>query len=285
MLAAAAVVFVAFVFGLGVLPIVTSRRRFQRLVSADVRTLFADDVPSVGPGDLRARWDALPAPIRRYLRFAVGDGAPAIRTAYLRHDGFFRTKPHQRWMCIDGEQYFAVGIPGFVWNASVRAAPLVWIEARDCLLSGRGNMLVKLLSTVPIADARGAEIDQGASLRWLAECAWFPYAFVGDSIEWASIDAHRARATLRHDGLPVSAIVDVDDEGRLVELSAHRYADVGHGRTELRPWMGRYDEYGEFSGFRIPTSVEVSWQLGQDRFTYARFRIRTLEYNVTDREG
>src|SRR3972149_6454784 len=31
---------------------------------------------------------------------------------------------------------------------------------------------------------RSAEIDQGASLRWLAECVCFPYGFVGDSIQW-----------------------------------------------------------------------------------------------------
>jgi hypothetical protein len=79
---------------------------------------------------------------------------------------------------IEGEQYFIAAEPGFVWNASVRLVSLLWIEERDRLLSGRGNMLVRLVSLFRIADASGPEIDQGASRRWLAESVRFPYAFV-----------------------------------------------------------------------------------------------------------
>ena len=276
------VTIVGFVLGAGILVVLVGRRRLHSLVETEVRTLFADSTAAVGADQLRARWDGLPEPVRLYLRFAVRDGTPAIRTARLQHGGVFRTKPDQRWLSIEGEQYFATAKPGFVWHARVRPAALLWIEARDCLLSGRGNMLVKLLSTFSIADARGAEIDQGASLRWLAECAWFPYAFVGDSVQWEAIDSRSARVTLRREGLPVRAIIEVDDEGKLVQVRAERYRDVG-GKAVLTPWTGRYGDYREFGGFRVPASVEVAWDLEKEPFSYARFRITTLQYNVPDR--
>lgn len=274
---------VGSLLGVLVVAALAGKQRFRTLVKADVRSLFLDSTSSVGPDQLRARWHALPEPIRRYLRFAVRDGAPAIRAARLRHDGFFRTAPDQRWLPIEGEQYFTTAKPGFVWNASVRPAPFLWIEACDSLLSDRGNMLVKLVSMIPIAEARGAEIDQGASLRWLAECAWFPYAFAGDAIEWKPIDARSARAILRHDGLPVSAVMEVDEEGKLVRLRAQRYGDFGGGNAVLTPWTGRYGDYQEFNGFRVPMSVEVAWELEDGAFSYARFRITALEYNVAAR--
>lgn len=264
------------------LAIVAGRRRFRTLVTADVRTLFSNAAASLGPDQLRARWDALPEPVRRYLSYAIPEGAPAIRTARLEHDGFFRTKPGERWLPIEGVQYFTTATPGFVWNASVRPAPLLWIEARDCLLSGRGNMLVKFVSTFTIADASGPQIDQGASLRWLAEGMWFPYAFVGDQIEWAPVDARSARVTLRHDGLPVSAVVEFDDEGKLASLRGDRYRDVG-GNGVLTPWVGRGSDYRDFNGLRVPSSVEVLWVLPEGEFSYVRFRVTTLEYNVADR--
>jgi uncharacterized protein DUF6544 len=59
------------------------------------------------------------------------------RTARLKHDGLFRTTPDQRRFRIEGEQYFTVARPGFVWNASIRLAPFLWIEARDRLVSDR----------------------------------------------------------------------------------------------------------------------------------------------------
>jgi hypothetical protein len=259
------------------------RHRFRGRVTADVATLFSNAGVSIGSDQLNARWDALPEPVRRYLRYAIREGAPDIRTARLKHDGLFRTTPEQRWFPIEGEEYFTVAEPGFVWNASIRPAPFLWIEARDRLASGRGNMLVKLVSTIPIADAVGAEIDQGSRLRWLAECAWVPYAFVGDQVQWEPIDAHTARVRLRCDGLPVSALVEVDDEGKLTQLRADRYRDVGGGKAVLTPWTARCSDYREFNGFRVPSSVEVAWELENEPFSYARFRVTVLEYNVAHR--
>lgn len=276
-------VFVSLLAAVAVLLAQVNRQRFRSRVTVEVGALFSDVHQSVGPEHLRSRWGALPEPVRRYFRFAVHDGAPAIRTARLRHDGFFRTRPDQRWLPIEGEQYFTTVKPGFVWHASVRLVPFLWIEARDHLLSGRGNMLVKLLSVFPIADASGAEIDQGSRLRWLAECAWFPYALVGDSIQWEPIDDRSTRVMLRDEGLPVRAAVEVDEEGKIVQLRAERYRDIGGGRAVLTPWIGRYGDYREFSGFCIPASVEVAWELERGLFSYARFRITALEYNVMER--
>jgi hypothetical protein len=259
------------------------RRRFDRLVDRDVAALFAMATTSIGREQLDRRLPQLPEPVQRYLRFAVSESAPAIRAARLRHGGTFRTSPVQSWMPIQGEQYFSTTTPGFVWSAAVKAMPLIWIAARDCLLAGRGNMLVKVESTYTIADARGAEIDQGATLRWLAEAAWFPYALAADAIEWQPIDAHSARAVLHQPGLPVSAVFEIDDQGKLVSLHAQRYRDLGRGQSVLSDWTGRYADYREFGGFRVPTLVDVSWDLDEGSFSYARFQVAIIEYNETAR--
>ncbi len=235
----------------------------------------------VGPGDLRARRESLPVPIRRYLRYALTEAAPAMRVAHLLHRGTFRTAPGKKWLPIRGEQFFSVARPGFVWKATVRPVPAVfWISAEDSLLSGRGNMRVKMLSVITIADASGPQIDQGARLRWLAECAWFPYAFAGPHVEWRPIDDSSAEARLIQDGLPVSALLTVDGDGRLIMLRAQRYRDVRGGRAVLTPWTGAYRRYREFQGVRVPTEVEVTWDLEDGPFSYARFEVTALEYNV-----
>ena len=198
----------------------------------------------------------------------------------VRHDGFFRLKPNSPWLPIHGEQYFTVGRPGFVWNAIIRMKPLIWIEARDRLYEGRGNMLVKIGSTFTVADASGPQIDQGSSLRWLAETAWFPYSLVSRAVHWDALDAHSARATLVQDGLPVVATFEFDDEGKPKSLRASRYFATGDEPAKLLPWSGRYLEYREFGGFRSPSYAEVSWQLREGEFSYARFRVTNIQYNV-----
>ena len=241
--------------------------------------LFAAASGVVGEDELGVRRDSLPEPVRRYLHYAIAEGAQPIRTVRMQHGGHFRTKPDQRWFAIKGQQYFTAAHPGFVWKARIRPAPFLWIDARDSLVAGRGNMLVKLVSTFRIADATGPEIDQGATLRWLAECCWFPYAFVGSCVEWTPIDGRAARMAVRRGGLPVSAIIEVDDEGKLAGLCAERYRDVGGGKALLTPWIGRYSDYRSFGGFRVPSFVDVRWLLDDQEFSYARFRILTIEYN------
>jgi hypothetical protein len=256
---------------------------FRQNVAADVHSLL-ESRNAVGAEQLHQRWNRLPDPVQRYLRFAIPEDAPAIATARLEHNGYFRTSPGQSWMKIEGRQYFTAGRPGFVWNATVHPLPLIGISARDRLITGHGNMLVKFLSTFTIADASGPEIDQGSRLRWLAEAAWFPYAFVSDEIAWEPIDAHSARATLRCDGLPVSAVFEFGEDGRLSRLSAERYRDTGDGKAVLNAWTGHYLEYREFNGFQVPASVQVSWELENGLFTYARFHITSLDYNVNHKE-
>ena len=75
-------------------------------------------------------------------------------------------------------------------------------------------MLIKFCSMFTLVNASGRELDQGALLRWLAEAVWFPIGYVGDRIRWESIGFDSARATIVHEGLPVTAIVEIDGEGK-----------------------------------------------------------------------
>lgn len=257
------------------------RTRFERRVHRDVETLFESAALSVGRAEATAAWAALPPPIQRHLQYAIGDAAPDIRAARLRHDGLFRTSPGASWRPIDGREYFTTATPGFVWHARLRAAPGIWIDARDALLHERGHMLVKLLGTIPLADARGSEIDQGATLRWLAEAPWFPYALIAPCVRWTPLDDRTAAATISYEGPPARAVFEVDDDGRIARLRAERYRDLGGGRAALTRWGGDYLDYREFDGFRVPTQVEVGWELDTGWFAYARFHVRAVDYNRT----
>jgi len=264
-----------------VLTPLVGRYRFRKRVARDVTTLLSTTMSSVGPQQLADRLASLPEPVQRYLRFAIEDGAPAIRTVGVEHGGAFRTKPEQGWFPIRAVEYFTAAVPGFVWSATIKLAPLAWIDARDRLHDRRGNMLVKLESFFSIADASGPELDQGASLRWLAEAVWFPYAFAGSMVRWEALSDSSARVTLLGEGLPVTGTVSFDTEGRVVEIVGERYRDVGGGKTVLTPWLGRCGDYRKFGGFCVPAHVEVAWVLDGVDFPYARFDVTAIAYNVT----
>src|SRR5947209_188234 len=85
-------------------------------------------------------------------------------------------------------------------------------------------------------------------------------------LSWDPIDGGSARVTLRQDGLPVSAVAEIYKEGKLTCIRGNRYRDVGGGRAVLTPWFGRCGNYQCFSGFRVPSSVEIGWVLEDGEF-------------------
>ncbi len=257
------------------------RIAFDRQVEHEVDELAQAVVYTPSPFVRLAAHPDLPPPVRRYLAFAGVEGRARIRFARLLHGGLFRTTPDSQWMPIEGEEYFSVDPPGFVWYAKARPMPLVHIRARDLYLNGSGNMLVKPMSLFTLADARGPEVDVSALLRFIAEAPWFPTALVpGDSVRWEPIDGRSARVIMRSGSVTTSGVFRFDSDGRIVEFEAReRYLADGDGAVR-RPWGGVYRGYEDVDGFRIPSEVEARWLSPPEVFPYARFELDRVEYNV-----
>jgi hypothetical protein len=156
--------------------------------------------------------------------------------------------------------------------------PLVSISVTDRFSDGHGNLRVKLWSFITVANARGAEMDQGELQRYLSEMAYYPTAWLSDAIEWQAIDAQSVKATIRQQGVTASAVLHVNEQGQLTHVTTDRYMEE-HGHYRLEPWSGQFNEYQEVDGIRIPTKFEVTWHLASGEFSWLRGEITEIEYN------
>lgn len=222
--------------------------------------------------------EGLPEPVQRYLKHTQIIGKEKIKTVRLKQGGYFRMKENQKWMPIKAEQYFNVDSVGFVWVAKVRIAPLVSIFAKDEFIAGKGNLVVKLLGLIKVVDAKGHEVDHGEILRFLAECIWFPSAFLNDYIRWKGIDNGSAKATISYKGITASAIFHFNEKGEITKITAKRYREA-NGRFALEDWEGQIVEYREFNGVIIPNKVDIIWKLKTGDFCYDKVEIVDIEYN------
>jgi len=213
----------------------------------------------------------LPEPVKKYFEYSLNEGQKYISYLRLKHGGEFRTQPNQKWMVIKGEEYFTAENPGFVWFGKV---PLV--SAKDSYYNGKGNLKIKLLSTIKLADAKGSEFDQGEILRWLAETPLFPTALLpSENLKWEPIDNNSAKAILIDKNITIEGIFHFNEQGQIIEFNAKRYKD---GDT-FEDWGGYYRDYREIDGVKIPFSMEVVWHLESGDFSYAKFNIEEMEYD------
>jgi hypothetical protein len=115
-------------------------------------------------------------------------------------------------------------------------------------------------------------------MRYLAEAPWVPTALLpSQGVVWEAMDDSRARATLSDAGITVTAVFHFGPRGEIVRVEAERYRDV-KGVGVLTPWGGRFHEYAEIEGMRIPMQGEVEWILPEGRLSYWRGRITRAEY-------
>lgn len=224
----------------------------------------------------------LPAPVQRYFRLVLKEGAPVIGHAFLLQSGGFRVKPDtEAWSKMEAEQYFSARPRAFVWNASIAMMPGLSINVCDSYIAGRGKMRGKVMSLVTLINTPSAsELDEGALQRYLAEAVWFPTALLpSQGVQWEALDADRAKATLSDGNSTVSLEFTFNEKGEIVSVYAPgRYREV-YGKYEATPWRGRYFDYIDVDGYRIPSKAEVEWQLKEQVYPYWRATITEVAYD------
>ena len=222
---------------------------------------------------------ALPAPVARYLAFALSPGQRIIARAHLRSSGTFAAKPNA-WSRFTAEQDVRTGPPEFVWNARIAMMPMLPVRVRDRYVAGEGSMRAAVAGLVPIVNQRGTPEMAAASLqRYLAEAVWYPTALLpGDALSWSPIDAESARVTLTDGPTTVSVDFTFGATGEIETVSTMRYRDV-KGTPVLTPWVGHHRDYSRMSGMMIPTSGDVAWVLPTGPEPYWRGRLNSATFD------
>ena len=224
-----------------------------------------------------AELEPLPEPVRRWLRWAQVPGTTVPRTVRLTQEGTFRLREDQGWMPFTATQHYTTDPPAFVWSTTMQMMPLVSLSGRDRYTDGIGDMDMRLLSLIPVANTQGGRLNQGAMLRFLNETMWFPAAALQPYISWAARNDTSATATMSFGGETASAIFHFDPEGRITNMTAHRANDE---RNEILPWSTPITAYGEHHGVRMPVEGSGVWSYETGDFDYIRLRIVDIEYDA-----
>lgn len=221
----------------------------------------------------------LPAPVQKWLEYAKIVGKEKIATVRLKQKGYMRTTEDGKWMPVEAEQYFRVEEPGFIWKANVKMSPLLSLTGLDQYYDGKGRMSIKLLSFIPVVDAKGPEMDESTMLRYLAEMPWFPTAALSSYIKWEPIDAKSAKAIMSYKGVTASTLFTFNEQGDIVNSIAKRYKET-NGKFVKEDWGGENKGYREFNGIRIPSKSDIIWYNKTGNFNWFQVEITEIEYNI-----
>lgn len=217
----------------------------------------------------------LPEPVQHYFKHVLKEGQQYISYARLTHNGQFKAAENKSWANIEGEQYFIIEKPGFIWKGETSM-----FTARDMYIADKGRLIVSLFSVYNIVNGEGEKFNQGELLRWLGESVWFPTNLLpSKNLQWAPIDNVSAKLTFSYNDLTVFYIVTFNESGEITQLETKRYM----GEENLETWIGKLTEYKEINGIVIPTNIEGIWKLKKGDYSYAKFKVKKIEYDKPEK--
>jgi hypothetical protein len=225
--------------------------------------------------------EGLPAPVQRYFRTALKEGQPIIAAVSVDHAGTFNMgEGVDSWKTFMSSQRVTIRPPGFVWNGRGSMMPGIPVRVHDAYVAGEGILRPAILGLFNLADMHGTgEIAQGELMRFFAEAAWYPTALLpSQSVSWEAVDDHSAKATLTDGTIRLSMLFRFAEDGLIESVRAEARGRTVGKTIVMTPWEGRWADYREESGMRVPMSGEVAWLTSNGPKPYWRGRIIKLSY-------
>ncbi len=222
----------------------------------------------------------LPNPVKRYFHHVLKNGQPIIAKVSISQNGGFRAKPEMaEWSEMKAVQYFSSLPRAFVWIAEINIFPAISINVCDSYNLGKGSMKGKIFSLFTLFDAQEEELSAGALQRYLAEAVWFPTSLLpSQGVVWEEVDNDRAKATIVDAGISVSLEFEFNEKGEAISVyTPGRYREI-NGKYELTPWKGRFSNYIELDGYRIPSQGEAEWHLPDKTYPYWKAELMEVRY-------
>ena len=268
-------VFTLSVIFLILMVFVTGKINMYVKFSKQVKVLFEQSKNISGKTFHKDQLDGLPKPVQRYFNHILKEGQPYISYARLKHKGQFKAGLDKDWKNITGEQYATTENPGFIWKGATKM-----FVARDLYISNKGQLIVSLFSIYNIVNEGKGKYNSGELLRWLGESILYPTNFLpNERLHWFPMDNNTANLTFNYNGLSLFFKITFNEMGEITEMETERYM----GENDLETWIIKPTHYKELNDLIIPTSFDVLWRLEKGDFSYAKFNITEVAYNIPEK--
>jgi hypothetical protein len=229
---------------------------------------------------------ALPVPVQKYLRVVGAVGKPRVHSFRAVFTGEFRNGLKGRWMPFESEQVNITDPPSrqFLMKASMLGVPM---EGLHLFGTTGATMQIKVASLFQVVDARGPRMDSSETVTLFNDmCLLAPASLVdSERIRWQEAGPLSAMATFTHQGNTISARLAFNESGELVDfVSGDRHMSADGKTYQSCPWSTPVSGYRDLGGRRVPAQAETIWHMPEGPFTYGRFDLVEVRYNLNSLE-
>jgi hypothetical protein len=221
--------------------------------------------------------ESLPALVQNYILRSGAVNKPKVHNVKIIMQGEMRGKD-QDWFHFASEQYNFFDEPTrlFFMKANVKGLPTYGYHTYS---NKKATMLIKVLGLIPIINKTGSELDVAETVTVFNDmCLFAPSTLIDSRIRWQDVDSRSVKATFKNGEISISATLHFDDEGRLQNfVSDDRYDVAEMKQYRFSTPIGSYQFQKDHD---LCSYGEAIWHYPDGEFTYGKFQITSVEYNV-----
>lgn len=221
---------------------------------------------------------ALPLLVRQYLQYTGAVHQPRVSNMYLVFEGEMRSRERD-WFPFRCEQYNFMEAPArlFFMEAQIRGLP---VPGYHRYADGKASMDIRAGGLKRVAYESGAAMDKTETVTLFNDmCLMAPATLIDPRITWEPIDNKSVRARFTNQGITISAVLYFNAEGALIDFISNDRTDISSGSNYT--FSTPVQNYQQLNGHKVPTYGEAVWHYPEGAFTYGKFRLKKVVYNVT----
>lgn len=224
---------------------------------------------------------ALPSLMQTYLRRVGAVGRPHVYNMRVVFDAQMRSSATSPWMTSTATQYEFFNPPARLFHMRASRAGVPF-DVYHRYVDGAATFQVKVLGLFTMVDQSGPQMTKAETVTLMNDIVVMaPAAILDLPFVWKSLTEHTVGATFSNAGFTVSAVLTFDAAGDLVGFVSHDRLQVDGKTVSNLPWSTPISSYAEVHGIRIGTRGDANWIAPTGEWTYGRFTIHDIEYNVS----
>ena len=255
------------------------RGSFHSRFVRDRATLLRRDVGTI-PKLTEADLVSFPPLMQVYLRRTGAVGRPRVRNVRVEFDAQMRGSATAPWMDATATQYEFFDPPARLFHMRLTRAG-VPIDVLHEYIGDAATFQVRIAGLIPMVNKSGRAITHDETVTLMNDVLVLaPAALVDLPFTFEPVDDRSVKASFRNAGFTVTATLTFDADGDLVGFTS---ADRAHDRKEGPAiWSTPISHYADVEGVRVGTHGDANWIDSTGEWTYGRFVIRSIAYNVDE---
>lgn len=221
----------------------------------------------------------LPAPVQKYLRYTGVLNTEKISNVKIIFDVEMREKGKD-WFKATSVQYNFYDKPArlFYMNAKMFG---IAVPGYHRYVDAKATMDIRLFGLFPIVKQAGEIMNKTETVTFFNDmCLMVPATLIDKRIQWKPIDSLTSKAIFTNSGISISAILYFNEVGQLTNFTSDDRTAV-NDMKQYR-FSTPVSEYKNINGINVPTYGEAIWHYPDGKFTYGKFSLKTINYNVSN---